>query len=108
MRVIPMGHVHANENAVNTVSREVREETGLDIEIDGLLGVYDDFQDDGNIHHEVVCYRTTALTDPPMVSREAKEYVLIGRRQVKGLKEPRVVRDMLSDYSRSRPLTLSG
>jgi ADP-ribose pyrophosphatase YjhB (NUDIX family) len=35
---IPMDYVHANENVIDAVSREVREESGPDIEIDGLLG----------------------------------------------------------------------
>jgi len=58
-----------------------------------------------DIHHVIVCYRTRALTDPPMVSREAKEYVWIGRswrRQVKDLRAPTVVKAMLSDYFRSQ------
>jgi ADP-ribose pyrophosphatase YjhB (NUDIX family) len=63
MWVIPMDYVHANENVIDAVSRGVREETGLDIEIDGLLGVYDDFTntDDRRLHHVVVCYRIGLL-----------------------------------------------
>jgi ADP-ribose pyrophosphatase YjhB (NUDIX family) len=38
MWVIPMDYVHANENVIDAVSREVKEESGPDIEIDGLLG----------------------------------------------------------------------
>jgi ADP-ribose pyrophosphatase YjhB (NUDIX family) len=38
MWVIPMGYVHANENVVDAVPREVREEIGIDIGIEGLLG----------------------------------------------------------------------
>jgi len=103
MWVIPMGYVHANENVVDAVSREVREEIGIDIGIEGLLGVYDDFikTDHTDLHHVIVCYRTRALTDPPLVSREAREYVWIGRNwrnQVKELRAPTVVKAMLSDY----------
>jgi ADP-ribose pyrophosphatase YjhB (NUDIX family) len=103
MWVIPMGYVHANENVADAVSREVREETGIEIEIEGLIGVYDDFIDtDGrDLHHVIVCYRTKALTDPPIVSREAKEYVWTDRRRVGGLRAPTVVKNMLSDYFRS-------
>jgi ADP-ribose pyrophosphatase YjhB (NUDIX family) len=102
MWTVPIGYVQQNENVVDAVPREVREETGLDIETVGLVGVYDDFIDLGGkkIHHVIVCYRTKALTKPPTVTREAKEYVWIGSRQVKGLKTPRVVKDMLSDYFR--------
>lgn len=108
MWVVPMGYVHTNENVIDAVQREVREETRLDIEIEGSLGVYDDFTntDDRSLHHVMVCCKTMALTDPPTVSREAKEYVWVGRRQVKGLRALVVVRNMLSDYFRSQRLSL--
>ena len=63
MWVIPMDYVHANENVIDAVSRGVREETGLDIEIDGLLGVYDDFTntDDRRLQHVIVCPRIGLL-----------------------------------------------
>jgi len=104
MWVIPIGYVQQNENVVNAVSREVGEEMGLDIEIGDLVGVYDDFIDMGGkkIHHVIVCYRTRAVTDPPMISREAKEYVWIGRKQVSKLVAPEVVKKMLSDHFRSK------
>lgn len=37
---IPSGHVEANEDPATAAIREVREETGLKIEIDGLFGIY--------------------------------------------------------------------
>lgn len=36
----PAGHIEKGETALEGAKREVKEETGLDIEITGLLGVY--------------------------------------------------------------------
>jgi len=77
---------------------------GLDIVIGDTVGVYDDFieMSGKKVHHVIVCYRTRVVTDPPMISREAKEYVWIGRKQVSKLVAPEVVKKMLSDHSRSK------
>ena len=36
----PAGHLEANENLIQAASREIREETGLDLIPDGWLGTY--------------------------------------------------------------------
>ena len=37
---VPGGKVEAGETVADTAIREVREETGIDIELTGLVGVY--------------------------------------------------------------------
>jgi len=37
---IPAGHSHTDENLFESAIREVKEETNLDIKLDGLLGIY--------------------------------------------------------------------
>jgi hypothetical protein len=71
-------------------------------------GVYDYLTntDGRRLHHVIVCYRIGLLQIRRMVSREAKEYVWVRRRQVKGLRAPTVVRNMLSDCFRSQPFSL--
>lgn len=104
MWVIPMGYVHTDEKVIDAVSREVKEETGVDVELEGLVGVYDDFItiDNKHVHHVIVCYGTKALNYPPTVTREAKEYAWTGIEQFKQLNAPTVVKDMLSDYFAKR------
>jgi len=104
MWVIPMGYVQSNENVVDAVAREVKEETGIETEVEGLVGVYDDRIDmeAADLHHVIVCYRTKALTNQPKVTREAREWVWKDRKGIERLDAPRVVRAMLSDYFESR------
>lgn len=44
----PGGHIHLGEKIQDAVKREVKEETGYDIEIDQLLGVYDNIDIDSH------------------------------------------------------------
>ena len=45
---IPGGHIEPNEDICNTVIREVKEETNLDIELEGFVGIYPHQISDGS------------------------------------------------------------
>jgi ADP-ribose pyrophosphatase YjhB (NUDIX family) len=54
---LPGGQVEVGERVADTVVREVREETGIDVEVLGLIGVYSDPKhviayDDGEIRQQ--------------------------------------------------------
>ena len=58
---IPGGAIEPGESVINAVIREVKEDTNLDIEIDGLLGIYSEpsdgrivtYSDNGDVRHLV-------------------------------------------------------
>jgi 8-oxo-dGTP diphosphatase len=56
--VIPQGYIRNNETTVEAARREVREELGIEVEIVGLVGVYDDFvkEKGRTVHFVIICY----------------------------------------------------
>lgn len=47
-RNLPMGHAEVNESLFSCAIREVKEETNIDINLEGLLGIYQYKSDRGN------------------------------------------------------------
>jgi len=44
---LPAGHAHSNEDLLTAAVREVKEETNLDIKLDGLVGIYQHLSSSG-------------------------------------------------------------
>ena len=59
--VLPQGYTKAGETLEEATRREVAEELGSQIEIQRLLGVYEDFEmeEAGGRHYIIVCYLCT-------------------------------------------------
>lgn len=66
---IPGGRVEPSESALDAVRREVLEETGLAVDVGGMLGIVDIADDDapGTVF-EVADYRCSVVGDPKPVA----------------------------------------
>ena len=52
--VLPQGYVKQGEMVSDAARREVQEELGVEVELDGLVGVYDDFHEGSQPSHYVI------------------------------------------------------
>jgi ADP-ribose pyrophosphatase YjhB (NUDIX family) len=74
---LPGGAQDIGESVVQAAQREVKEETGIDVEITGLSGIYSDPQhviayDDGEVRQEFsLCLHARPLSGEPRTSSES-------------------------------------
>ena len=75
---VPGGAQEVGETSTEAAVREVREETGLDIEVTGLVGIYSNPRhviayDDGEVRQEFsLCFRARPIGGPLTSSSESK------------------------------------
>jgi ADP-ribose pyrophosphatase YjhB (NUDIX family) len=88
---IPGGTQEVGETISQTVVREVREETGIDVEPSELIGVYSDPEHviaftDGEVRQEFsICFRARPTGGELRTSNESSEVLWIGRSDLNSL-----------------------
>lgn len=80
---VPGGVQEVGETIAQTVVREVREETGITVELTGLIGIYSDPAhviafSDGEVRQEFsLCFRARPIEGEPRTSSESKEVLWV-------------------------------
>jgi len=97
---IPGGFIDYGESAEHAAVREIREETGLEINNLCLFGVYSDPKRDPRFHTLTVVF-TADSTDVPHAGDDAADAALFGADELPG-KLAFDHADILRDYFRSR------
>jgi ADP-ribose pyrophosphatase YjhB (NUDIX family) len=81
---LPGGGMELGESVSQAVIREVHEETGIDVEITGLVGIYSDPKhiiayDDGEVRQQFsICFRARSVGGDLRGSSESSEVAWIG------------------------------
>jgi 8-oxo-dGTP pyrophosphatase MutT (NUDIX family) len=76
---LPGGGQDAGESTPAAAIRETHEETGIDVAITGLVGIYSDPRhviayDNGEVRQEFsICFRATAVSGTPTTSNESTD-----------------------------------
>ncbi len=88
---LPGGVMQPGETIAMTAVRETKEETAVDVEVTGLVGIYTDpnhviAYKNGEVRQEFnICFRGRALTSTPRPSSESIDVRFVGRPDLDGL-----------------------
>ncbi|WP_405498512.1 NUDIX domain-containing protein [Nocardia sp. NBC_00511] len=111
---LPGGVMEVGETLAGCAVRETREETGLEIEVTGLLGIYTDPEhviaySDGEVRQEfAVVYFGRVVGGEIAVSHESTEVRFIGLDELEGLPVHPTVRLRLEHHREGRALPWLG
>jgi ADP-ribose pyrophosphatase YjhB (NUDIX family) len=85
---VPGGAMDIGESIADAIVREVREETGLDVEVTGIIGIYTNPRhvmayDDGEVRQQFsVCFSTRLLGGTISTSSETSEVCFVDPAQL--------------------------
>ena len=97
--VFPQGYVKAGETLKEAAKREVLEELGVEVNLEGLMGVYDDLSQEihPSTHYVIVCYlgKLKGFSEPRPSAEAIDSAWVDASKGLPGV--PSVVRRMLDD-----------
>lgn len=109
---LPGGAMDIGETFAQSVVREVKEETGFDVRIERIVGIYSDpghvfAYDDGEIRQEFnICLACAIVEGELSVSSESTDVRFFSLDEVSQLTMHKSIRNRIEDYFRSGPPVL--
>ena len=107
---LPGGRHELGETMTETAVRETEEETGLRIEVTGLIGIYSNpdhvmAYSDGEVRQEFsICFRGRAIGGEPRTSDESSEVLWVERQDLDAIEvHPSIRLRIEHGYGRSTP-----
>jgi ADP-ribose pyrophosphatase YjhB (NUDIX family) len=103
---LPGGAMDIGETFAQSVVREVKEETGFDVRIERIVGIYSDpghvfAYDDGEVRQEFnICLAATIVGGELAVSSESTDVRFFALDEVDGLEMHESIRKRIEDYLR--------
>ena len=94
----PAGFVEKGELVERAAVREVKEETGLNVKLNGVVGVWSDSKRDPRGDVVSICYMAKALDGEPKGGDDAKEAKVFSVEEVKKLKLAFDLNEMFDAY----------
>lgn len=111
---LPSGVMDIGETISDAVVREVHEETGVHVEITGLVGIYSDPRhviaySDGEIRQQFnICFRATVVGGAPRASSESREVRFVAPDDLNNLDMHPTQRLRIDHYLQDRPTPYLG
>jgi len=111
---LPGGGMDIGESMADAVVREVKEETGVDVEVTGIVGIYSDpnhvmAYDDGEVRQQCsVCFTTRLLRGELRTSSETSEVRFVDPGELDALRIHPSMRLRIDHYLEHRPAPYIG